>query len=148
MAIPVVVGRSRARRGALQAVYQWQLGGGGSVDIRAQFREREGMDKVDWAYFDALVEGVIDQQQALAALLAPHLDRPMEQVDPVEQAILRIAALELKDHPEVPFRVAINEAVDLARRFGAEQSHRYVNAVLDALARALRPRETRPAAGP
>lgn len=145
MAIPVVVGRSRARRGALQAAYQWQLGGGGSVAIRSQFREREGMDKVDWVYFDALVEGVIDQQQALDDLLTPHLDRPIEQVDPVEQAILRIATLELKDHPEVPFRVAINEAVELARRFGAEQSHRYVNGVLDALARTLRPQEIGPA---
>ena len=143
MAVPAVLGRSRARRGALQALYQWQLGGGESLDIRSQFREREGMDKVDWAYFDALVEGVTDHRESLDALILPHLDRPMEQVDPVEQAIIRIAALELRDHVEVPFKVAINEAVELARRFGAEQSYRYVNGVLDVLARALRPHETR-----
>ena len=142
MAIPVSLGRSRARRGAVQAVYQWQLGGGESGEIRAQFRDREGMDKVDWAYFDALVEDVISEHTALDALLAPHLDRPIEQLDPVEQAIVRLAALELARHPEVPFRVVINEAVELARTFGAEQSHRYVNGVLDALARAVRREET------
>lgn len=142
MAISITLGRSRARRGAVQAIYQWQLGGGNSAEIRAQFRDRGGMDKVDWAYFDALVEDVIREHAALDQLLTPHLDRPIEQLDPVEQAIVRLATLELAHHPEVPFRVAINEAVELARIFGAEQSHRYVNGVLDALARAVRREET------
>lgn len=137
--------RSRARRGALQALYQWQLSGGSGPDIRTQFREREGMDKVDWGYFDALVQSVIDDHEELDAQLLPHLDRPLEQIDPVELSIMRIAALELRDHPEVPFRVAINEAIELARRFGADGGHRYVNGVLDVLARSLRADEVPPA---
>jgi N utilization substance protein B len=141
----MVLRRSRARRGALQAVYQWQMSGGSGAEIRTQFREREGMDKVDWGYFDALVQAVIDDHENLDALLIPHLDRPLEQVDPVELAIMRLATLELRDHLDVPYRVAINEAIELARRFGADGSHRYVNGVLDVLARQIREAEVRPA---
>ena len=136
--LPRVMARSRARRGAVQALYQWQLGGGSSEEIRIQFRDRVGMEKVDWGYFDDLVNGVINDCAAIDELMAPHLDRPVAQLDPVEQAILRLATLELMHHPEVPFRVAINEAVELARTFGAEESHRYVNGVLDPLAHAVR----------
>lgn len=142
MALPRVLGRSRARRGAVQALYQWQVGGGGSADIRTEFRERDGMNNVDWAYFDALVDGVIREVDSLDSLLTPRLDRAVSSLDPVERAILRLATLELRDHPDVPFRVVINESIELARTFGAEQSHRYVNGVLDALARDVRPRET------
>lgn len=141
MAHSRVLGRSRARRGAVQALYQWQLGGGGSADIRTEFRERDGMNNVDWSYFDALVDGVIREVESLDSLLTPRLDRAVSSLDPVERAILRLAALELRDHPDVPFRVVINESIELARTFGAEQSHRYVNGVLDALARDVRPRE-------
>ena len=141
MAAPRVQARSRARRGAVQAIYQWQLGGGSSADIRTEFRDREGMRNVDWGYFDALVDGVIRDADALDAMLSPRLDRAVAGLDPVERAILRLATLELRDHADVPFRVVINEGVELARTFGAEQSHRYVNGVLDALARDLRPRE-------
>jgi N utilization substance protein B len=125
----------------VQALYQWQVGGGGSADIRTEFRERDGMNNVDWAYFDALVDGVIREVDSLDTLLTPRLDRAVSSLDPVERAILRLATLELRDHPDVPFRVVINESIELARTFGAEQSHRYVNGVLDALARDVRPRE-------
>jgi N utilization substance protein B len=141
MALPRVLGRSRARRGAVQALYQWQVGGGSSADIRTEFRERDGMNNVDWAYFDTLVDGVIREADSLDSLLTPRLDRAVSALDPVERAILRLATLELRDHPDVPFRVVINESIELARTFGAEQSHRYVNGVLDALARDVRPRE-------
>lgn len=145
MAVSRVQARSRARRGAVQAIYQWQVGGGTSEAIRAEFRERDGMQHVDWGFFDELVDGVIEAVAELDALLVPHLDRAVEALDPVERSILRLAALELKDHPDVPFRVVINEAVELARTFGAEESHRYVNGVLDALAREVRPHEDRSA---
>jgi len=135
--------RHRSRRGAVQALYQWQVGGSSSAEIRTEFRERKGMEDVDWALFDALVDGVITAVDELDAALSPHLDRAVAALDPVERAILRLATLELARFPEVPFRVVINEAVELARTFGAEQSHRYVNGVLDALARDLRPREAR-----
>lgn len=141
MAHSRVLGRSRARRGAVQALYQWQVGGGGSADIRTEFRERDGMNNVDWSYFDALVDGVIREVDSLDSLLTPRLDRAVSSLDPVERAILRLATLELRDHPDVPFRVVINESIELARTFGAEQSHRYVNGVLDALARDVRPSE-------
>jgi N utilization substance protein B len=141
MATSRVIGRSRARRGAVQAIYQWQVGGGSSSDIRSEFRERDGMQKVDWGFFDALVDGVIRDVETLDAALAPHLDRPVAALDPVERSILRLATLELNAHPDVPYRVVINEAVELARLFGAEASHRYVNGVLDAVARELRPHE-------
>ena len=139
MATPLSITRSRARRGALQALYQWQLGGDSTDAIRAQFRDRPGMTKVDWAYFDELVEGTSRQHAELDALLTPLLDRPMEQLDPVEKSILRLAAYELRHCTEVPWRVCINEAVELARTFGAQDSHRYINGVLDPLARQLRP---------
>lgn len=134
--------RRRARRGAVQALYQWQLGGSSSHDIRGEFREREGMQDADWGYFDALVEGVINHVADLDAALSPHLDRGVSALDPVERAILRLATREFTAHGEVPFKVVINEAVDLARTFGAEQSHRYVNRVLDAMAKELRAGET------
>jgi len=143
MATSRVIGRSRARRGAVQAIYQWQVGGSSSSEIRNEFREREGMQKVDWAFFDALVDGVVRDAERLDSKLASHLDRAVSALDPVERAILRLATLEFTDHPDVPYKVVINEAVDLARTFGAEASYRYVNGVLDNLARELRPHERR-----
>jgi len=135
--------RRRARRGAVQAIYQWQLGGGSSADIRTEFRDRDGMENVDWTFFDTLVDGVIGNAVDIDSALSGHLDREVAALDPVERAILRLATREFMAHADVPFRVVINEAVELARTFGAEQSHRYVNGVLDALARDLRPHELR-----
>ena len=136
--------RSRARRGAVQAIYQWQLGGGSSTSIRVEFRERDGMKGVDWGFFDELVDGVINNSDELDQALLPFLDRKISALDPVERAILRISAHEFRAHIEVPYKVVISEGVQLARTFGADQSHRYINGVLDALSRELRPHEPHP----
>ncbi|SEP83525.1 NusB antitermination factor [Ectothiorhodospira magna] len=126
--------RRHARRLVMQALYQWQLTGYHPKDILAQFKEDPEMEKADWEYFRMILLGVTDQVKVVDALVEPHLDRPMEQVDPVERAILRLSAYELHHCPEVPYKVAITEAVALARKFGAEQGHRFVNGVIDKVA--------------
>ena len=136
--------RSRARRAALQALYQWQMTADPPATICAQFREQASWRRVDEDLFAALVHGVPEHVDALDAHLAPLLDRPVAQLDPVERAILRMGAFELTHRDDVPWRVVINECVELAREFGAEQSHRYVNGILDNLARRTR-EEARPA---
>ena len=136
--------RSRARRCSLQALYQWQLGGGNVRDIEAQFLISQDMAKVDVDYFHVLLHGIAACASELDEQLAPFLDRPLDQVDPVERAALRIGVYELRFRPDVPYRVAINEAVELAKLFGAEQGHRFVNGVLDKVARVLRAPETGP----
>lgn len=136
-------GRSRARRRALQALYQWQITGQEATEILRQFRAVQDLRGVDADYFEALLRGVIDRQQALDAELQAFLDRPIEQVDPMERATLRIGAFELLHCPELPFRVVLDECVDLAHRFGAEQGHSYVNAVLDKAAQRWRSDEIR-----
>lgn len=135
--------RHNARRCALQAVYQWQVGGQDVTEIESQFLGEEDITRADAAFFGLLVHGVAAQAPALDEHLRPFLDRPVAELDPVELAILRIAAEELAHHPETPYRVVINEAVELAKGFGAEQSHRYVNGVLDKVARVLRPAEAK-----
>jgi N utilization substance protein B len=127
----------------LQALYQWQMTGQDTHEIETQFREDENASKSDFGYFSQLLRGVAGKADELDASLSGQLDRPIEAVDPVERAILRVAAYELAYRPEVPYKVIINEAVDLAKRFGAEQGHRFVNGVLDKLAARLRPAETR-----
>ena len=144
MAMSKTQARSRARRGAVQAIYQWQHGGSSSTRIRVEFRERDGMKNVDWGFFDELVDGVINNCDELDQALLPFLDREIAALDPVERAILRIAAHEFRAHIEVPYKVVISEGVQLARTFGADQSHRYINGVLDALSRELRPHEPHP----
>ncbi len=136
-----VAGRSRARRLALQAIYQWQLSGTDPEEILRQFHESPDSGHPDQAYFEALVRGVTAEVARLDAILQPALDRPAEQVDPVERALLRLATWELGHRPDVPYAVVLDEAVALARKFGAEQGHRFVNGVLDQVARRLRPVE-------
>jgi N utilization substance protein B len=133
--------RNRARRLALQALYQWLLTGDTPGDLIAQFREDEDLKKADGAYFEELVIGCIREAEPIAATLAPWLDRPIAQLDPVERAALSIGAYELAHRLDVPFRVVITEGVDLAKTFGGEDSHKYVNAVLDRVARQLRAAE-------
>jgi N utilization substance protein B len=155
--------RSQARRYAALALYQWQLTGqdpqeivrhfcddsAWAAELGASFAENgeesaagtQPTAGFDRALFRGLVEGVPAQLADLDACLRPFLDRTIEQVDPVERAILRLGAYELMYSPGVPYRVAINEAVDLAKLFGAEQGHRYVNGVLDRIARTVRPAE-------
>lgn len=130
--------RSRARRRALQAIYQWQITGQEANEILAQFRAVQDMAGVDLEHFEALVRGVSAGQQGLDHELQPFLDRPFSQVDLMEQVVLRIGAFELLNCPEQPFRVIVDECVDLAHRFGSEQGHAYVNAVLDKAARSWR----------
>ena len=130
--------QTRARRTALQALYQWDLGKQDLADIEAQFREAQDMRKVDVDYFKELLHRVAARIEELDAHMAPLLDRPIRQLDPVERAILRIGTYELAFHPELPWRVVINEGIELAKMFGAEQSHKYVNGILDKLAAQLR----------
>jgi N utilization substance protein B len=127
--------RRRARRRALQAIYQWQLTGQGADEILGQFRAAQDMSGVDETYFETLLRGVISGQDGLDAELQPFLDRPMKDVDQMEQAVLRIGAFELLNCPELPVPVVLDECIDLAQRFGSEQGHSYVNAVLDKAAR-------------
>ena len=130
--------RTPARRLAVQALYQWQLAGQDVADIVAQFCDEQAPSEAQREYFTELLRGVVTRLDDIDDLLTPLLERPLEQVDPVERAILRVGAFELAERPEVPYRVVINEGVELAKRFGAEQGHRFVNGVLDRLARDLR----------
>lgn len=130
--------RTRARRRALQAIYAWQMSGGDAREIVAQFAHEQAREIADLAYFEDLVHGVGQHVAALDALLGPHLDRGVEEVDPIERAGLRIAAYELKHRVDVPYRVVLNEAVESVKRFGSEHGHTYVNGVLDRLAAELR----------
>ena len=130
--------RSQARRHAVQALYQWQMTGQDVSEIDRQFLDREELAGADLSYFKDLLHGVPAHLSELDDKSRPHLDRAMESVDPVERAILRLGAYELAYHPEIPFRVVINEAVELAKLFGAEQGHKYVNGVLDKMAQELR----------
>ena len=133
--------RSWARRCAAQALYEWQMTGQDPGRIAAQFLADEDLRKADPDYFWELVQQVPARAAEIDAALEPFLDRPLAQVDPVERAILRIGGYELMQHPDLAYRIVINEAVELAKVFGAEQGHRFVNGVLDKLARAVRPVE-------
>ena len=133
--------RSQARQYALQALYQWQLSGQAVGDIEAQFLEKEALAKSDVGLFVGLLRGVSGDTKVLDSTLDPLLSRPISQVDPVELAVLRIGVFELLNHGDIPYRVVIDEAVELAKVFGADQSHRFVNGVLDKLAPSLRPLE-------
>jgi transcription antitermination protein NusB len=139
--------RTRARRRALQAVYAWQLSGANTRDIVSQFAHEQARELADLAYFEDLVHGVGAHVEALDDALAPHLDRRVDEVDPIERAALRIAAYELKHRIDVPYRVVLNEAVESVKRFGSEHGHTYVNGVLDHAAAALRGPEVRAARG-
>lgn len=133
--------RSKARSLAVQAVYQWQMAGQNVQQIINQFLAEHADRKVDTDYFRELVEGVPGKLSTIDEGLAEHVDRSIESIDPVERAILRVGAYELISHPEIPYRVVINEAIELAKVFGAEQGHKYVNGVLDKAAKRLRSME-------
>jgi N utilization substance protein B len=133
--------RRRARRLLLQALYQWQMSGADEAEIERQFREDPNFERVDAEFFHDVLRGVISSCVELDKCLAPLLDRKVMELDRVELALLRMGVYELCHRQDVPFRVAIDEAVGLARVFGAEESHRYVNGVLDAVARSQRARE-------
>lgn len=130
--------RSRARRLAMQGLYQWQLTGQDVRDIMSQLRENDEYASVDPDYFSMLMNTVAAERDELDRLIGGAVDRPVEQLDPVERAILWCAVAELKTRLDVPTNVAINEAVELAKRFGAQDGYKYVNAVLDAVADGVR----------
>jgi N utilization substance protein B len=134
--------RARARRRALQAVYAWQVSGGNAQQVIAQFAHEQAHEIADLEYFEDLVRGVMQHTAQLDGALAPYLDRTVEEVDPVERAVLRIAAYELLHRIDVPYRVVLNEAIETAKRFGAEHGHTYVNGVLDRAALQWRAAET------
>ena len=126
--------RTRARRRAVQALYAWELGGNPMRKVIDDFRSEQDMQIADLEYFEQVVRGVVRLHEELDAAIAPFLDREVERVDPIERAALRIAAWELRERVDVPYRVVINEAVEATKRFGAEHGHTYVNGVLDKLA--------------
>ncbi|HEX7416469.1 MAG TPA: transcription antitermination factor NusB [Steroidobacteraceae bacterium] len=130
--------RSVARKLAVQALYRWQLNDCPWQDLLLEFSEDADMPKADRDYFSELVGGVVQAREKLDADLAEWMDRKPADLDPVEHAVLLIGTYELKAHVEVPYRVVISEAVGLARRFGATDGHKFVNAVLDRGARTLR----------
>ncbi len=130
--------RKQARKLALQALYQWQIAGSSLVSIETEFREDNDMKKVDQDYFGELLHRIPAQISRLDDLVSPFLDRSLEELTPIELIILRIGAFELAERKDVPCRVIINEGVNLAKAFGATDGHKYVNGVLDKLARNLR----------
>ena len=133
--------RSRARRRALQALYAWQVSGTAIPQVIHQFQHEQDMEVADLEYFEALVRGVAEHRGLLDERLAVFLDRGIEQVDPIERAVLRIAAFELLHRLDVPYRVVLNEAIEIAKRFGSDHGHTYVNGVLDRAAVEWRPGE-------
>ncbi len=133
--------RSIARKLAMQALYQWQLAQQSVAEIKQQYLESEEAAGVDEEHFSELISQCIAQQAQITGALAPYLDRPLDQLDPVESAILMIGMYELRDRLDIPYRVVINEAVDLCKRFGATDAHKYINAVLDRAAKEIRAAE-------
>ena len=133
--------RSVSRKLALQALYRWQLNDGPWQDLILEFGDAQDMPKADREYFRELVEGVWRSRESLDAQLAGWMDRKPELLDPIEHAALLIGLFELTSKPEIPYRVAINEAVNLSKRFGATDGHKFVNAILDRAAKVVRPQE-------
>jgi len=137
---PGLAQRRKARRLILQALYQWQMTGDDTKDIEAQFRA-EFTGKTDWEYFHEVFAGISGSAEELDARFSPYLDRKKETLDPISLAILRLGTYEFVSRLDVPCRVIINECIELAKTFGATDSHKYVNGILDRLVRELRPLE-------
>ncbi|PPK50280.1 transcription antitermination factor NusB [Marinobacter persicus] len=135
--------RRRARALAMQGLYQRHFSKTPIADIEAEFMVDNDMSKVDLMYFRDLLRGVHREEAELDRLLEPYLDRPLKEVDPVELSIVRLGAYELKHRIDVPYRVVINEGIEMAKRFGGTEGHKFVNSILDKLSRRLRMAETR-----
>ncbi|XDJ36234.1 MAG: transcription antitermination factor NusB [Burkholderia sp.] len=131
--------RRQSRELATQGLYQWLLSNASTSEIEAQLRSAQGYEKADRELLETIVYGVVREHADLAEILAPNLDRPIKQLSPVERAVLLIATFELKHQIETPYRVVINEAIELTKTFGGSDGHKYVNGVLDKLAIKLRP---------
>lgn len=130
--------RRKARHYGVQALYRWQVNGGSPSEIEAEFRTEYDFNQTDRDYFRAILDGVIYRQSEIDAAFSPYLDRDIAELTPVELALLRQGAFELKDRLDVPYKVVISEAVALARKFGATDSHKFINGVLDQVAHQLR----------
>ncbi len=137
--------RRRAREFLVQGLYQAQVGGQDAAAIQVQAEGVQGFDKVDRELYDALLTDTLANQEGLVADLAAYIDRPWHEVSPIERSILLLGACELKLHLETPYRVIINEAIELAKIYGGTDGHKFVNGVLDKLAAVLRPTELRKA---
>ena len=133
--------RRRAREFALQAIYQWLVNESSAETLLGQLKEQKDFSKADQPLAEALVRGVIGNAEALRQLVTPFLDRKIKELSPVEHALLLLSAFELRDHAQTPYKVVINEAIELAKSFGGTDGHKYVNGVLDKLAAELRPAE-------
>ena len=136
--------RRHAREFVIQGLYQWQVGDQDEAAIQVQAESVAGFDKADRELYLALLRETRQQAASLQAELAPHIDRHWDEVSPIERCILLLGACELKLHPETPYRVIINEAIELAKTFGGTDGHKFVNGVLDKLAAVLRSGETKP----
>ena len=130
--------RTRARRLAMQGLYEWQVSDNKPSEIETQYLIEKVTDKVDIAYFRELISRIPLHCEELDSHIAPLISRSLAEVDPVELAVLRLGTYELIYHPEIPYRVVINEAVELAKMFGADQGHRFVNGIMDRLSASLR----------
>ena len=130
--------RTRARELLLQALYQKQIAGHDYRELLSQFREQVAFERVDQEFFEELLRAICDSQAELEQLIDTLVDRPLDQLDPVELGILLIGIFELQSRIDIPYRVVINEGVNLARRFGAIDGHKYINACLDTAAQSLR----------
>lgn len=135
--------RSRARELLVQALYQMQITGDDRRELARQFHDRKDYERVDREYFDSSLNAIVDELSVLETTAAELADRPLSQLDPVERGILLLGLHELRSRSEIPYRVVINEAVNLAKRFGAVDGHKYVNAILDRAAAQLRTAENR-----
>ncbi len=133
--------RHRARELAMQGIYEWRLSGKSAALIEKSTRDEKSLGRYDNEFFGQLLHGAIAQHEALSAQFAPHLDRAVNELSPVEYSVLLLGAYELIHHPEVPYRVVINEAVELAKTFGGSDGHKFVNGVLDKLAAQVRATE-------
>ncbi len=130
--------RRKARHYGMQALYQWYMAGASLADIEAEFRADYDFSQVDLAYFQALLHEIPGCVDELEEILEPLLDRGLDELDPIERTLLRMGTFELAKRPDVPYKVVINEAVALAKKFGATDGHKYINGVLDKVARQLR----------
>lgn len=136
--------RHRARELAMQGIYQWRITAGDDAKIEKQIQTEKNIGRFDKELFSKLLRGALSHHAEVETLILPHLDRPMEDLSPVEFAVLLLGTFELSQHPEVPYKVVINEAVELAKTFGGLDGHKFVNGVLDKLAPQLRAVEFAP----
>jgi N utilization substance protein B len=135
---PAKSARRRARELALQGIYQWRMTGGDCLEIEKTTLAEKSLGRYDTEFFSQLLRGAVEHHQVLVAAITPHLDRDINELSPIEFSVLLLGAFELSHHPEVPYRVVINEAVELAKTFGGTDGHKFVNGVLDKLAAKVR----------